>query len=64
MLHHDKRRKGKQHVQDLGISPILFSLSLSPLFIPLSFSGIGKELRRGRRIMRKDVGMHKGNHQL
>jgi hypothetical protein len=37
------------------------SLSLS---VPLSFLVIGKEVWRGRRIMRKDVGVRKGDHQL
>jgi hypothetical protein len=45
--------------------PLLFPfLSLSPLFIPHSFSGIGKEVRRGRQIVQKDVGVHKGDRHL
>jgi hypothetical protein len=38
----------------------LFSLSLSlsfPLSIPLSFSDVGKEVRRGRQIVQGDAGV-------
>jgi predicted acyltransferase len=42
----------------------LFPLSLSLLFVPLSFSVTRKEARRGWRIMRKDVGVCKGDPQL
>jgi hypothetical protein len=41
-----------------------FSLSLSPLFIPLSFSGVGKEVRRSWKIVQKDLGVCKSDHQL
>jgi hypothetical protein len=62
LLRHCSRRKGKPHLQDPGISHVSFSLS--PFSIPLSFLGIGNEVRRGWQIMRKDIEVHKGNHQL
>jgi hypothetical protein len=53
-------RKGKQHLRNPSFSPIsFFSLSLSPLSVPHSFSGVGKEVRRGRQIVQKDVGVSK-----
>jgi hypothetical protein len=42
--------------------PISFFL-LSPLFVPL-FSGVGKEVRREWRMLRKDIGVRKGDRQL
>jgi hypothetical protein len=65
LLRHGSRRKGLQHLQDPGISLISFVLFfLSLLSIPFSFSGVGKEVRRGQRIMQKDIGVRKGDCQL
>jgi hypothetical protein len=45
------------------ISPMyLFSLSLSfPLSVPLSFSDVGKEVRREWRIVQEDAGVCEGH---
>jgi hypothetical protein len=58
-------RGGREsNTSEISIFPLFHSLSLSPLSIPLSFSGMGKEVRRGWQIMRMDVGVRKGNCQL
>jgi hypothetical protein len=62
---HGSRRKEKQHSLNAGISPIYIFLSLSfPLFIPLSFLDVGKQVRRERRIVREDARVREGDHQL
>jgi hypothetical protein len=65
LLRHGLRRKEKQHSLDSGIFHYFLSLSLSlPLYVPLSFSDVGKEVRREQWIVRRDVGVHEGDHQL
>jgi hypothetical protein len=46
LLHHGSGRKGRQHLGDLGISPIFLSLSLSSFHPSFFVLGIGKEVRR------------------
>jgi hypothetical protein len=46
LLCHSSRRKGS-NTSEISIFFLLPFLSLSPLSVPLSFSSVGKEVRRG-----------------
>jgi hypothetical protein len=60
LLCHGFRRNEKQHSLNPGIPFSLFF----PLSIPLSFSDVGKEVKRERWIVRENAGVREGDHQL
>jgi hypothetical protein len=64
-LHHGLRRKEKKHSANSGISPVnLFLSFLFPLSVLLSFSDVGKEVRRERWLVREDARVREGDRQL
>jgi hypothetical protein len=64
LLRHGSRRKGRQHLEGPGIFSyfLLFRSLLFPsIFL---FSGAGKEVRREWRMVRREIGVRKGDRQF